>query len=190
MKRGEWLKKDLMGVELNGKTLGIIGFGRIGASVGQIAAAAGMHILACGDYVIPETIRITGGELATLKDVIEKSDFISIHVPLTEKTKGLIDKETIDRMKDGIYLVCTARGGIIDEAALLNSLNSGKIAGAALDVFENEPPTNSELINHPHLIATPHIAGQTGEAQNRASIDIANEVLAALKGEKLNWRIV
>jgi D-3-phosphoglycerate dehydrogenase / 2-oxoglutarate reductase len=190
MKRGEWLKNDLMGVELNGKTLGIIGYGRIGASVAQIASAAGMRIIACGDYIIPETIRIVGGELLTLKDVIENSDFITVHVPLTEKTRGLINKETINKMKDGVYLLCSARGGIIDETALLNSLNSGKVAGAALDVFENEPPTNLELITHSHLIATPHIAGQTSEAQNRASVDIANEVLAALKGEKLHWRIV
>jgi D-3-phosphoglycerate dehydrogenase / 2-oxoglutarate reductase len=190
MKRGEWLKKDFMGVELKGKTLGIIGFGRIGASVGQVAAAAGMHIIACGDYLIPETIRIEGGELTSLNDVIETSDFITIHVPLTEKTRGLINKESINRMKDGVFLICTARGGIIDEAVLLDSLNSGKVAGAALDVFENEPPTNTELINHPHLIATPHIAGQTSEAQNRASVDIANEVLAALKGEPLKWKIV
>ncbi len=93
-------------------------------------------------------------------------------------------------MKDGVYLISTARGGIIDESALLEALNSGKVAGAALDVFENEPPTNIELVKHPHLIATPHIAGQTNEAQKRASVDIAREVLAALKGEKLHWKIV
>ena len=190
LKNGEWLKKDLMGVELYGKNLGIIGFGRIGSTVGQMAAAFGMRIIACGDFIIPETIRIIGGELMMLEDIIEEADFIAVHTPLTEKTRGMINKETIARMKDGVYLISTARGGIIDETALLEALNSGKVAGAALDVFENEPPTNMELIKHPHLIATPHIAGQTSEAQKRASVDIALEVLAALKGEKLRWKVV
>jgi D-3-phosphoglycerate dehydrogenase len=190
LKNGEWLKKELMGVELFGKNLGIIGFGRIGSTVGQMAAAVGMRIIACCDFNIPETIRIIGGELMMMEDIIEKADFIAVHTPLTEKTHGLINKETIARMKDGVYLISTARGGIIDETALLEALNSGKVAGAALDVFENEPPTNMELIKHPHLIATPHMAGQTAEAQKRASADIAREVLAALKGEKLHWKIV
>ena len=190
LKNGKWLKKDLMGVELYGKNLGIIGFGRIGSTVGQMAAAVGMRIIACCDFNIPETIRIIGGELMMMEDIIEKADFIAVHTPLTEKTRGLINKETIASMKDGVYLISTARGGIIDETALLEALNSGKVAGAALDVFENEPPTNIELIKHPHLIATPHIAGQTAEAQKRASADIAREVLAALKGEKLHWKIV
>jgi len=190
LKNGKWLKKELMGVELYGKNLGIIGFGRIGSTVGQMAAAVGMRIIACCDFNIPETIRIIGGELMMMEDIIEKADFIAVHTPLTEKTRGLINKKTIAQMKDGVYLISTARGGIIDETALLEALNSGKVAGAALDVFENEPPTNIELIKHPHLIATPHIAGQTAEAQKRASSDIAREVLAALKGEKMHWKIV
>ena len=122
MKQGEWLKKDLMGVELYGKNLGIIGFGRIGSAVGQMAAAVGMRIVACCDFNIPETIRIIGGELMMMDDILEKADFIAVHTPLTEKTRGLINKETIARMKDGIYLICTARGGIIDETALLGRL--------------------------------------------------------------------
>lgn len=190
IKRGEWLKKDLVGAELYGKNLGIIGFGRIGSAVGQMAAAVGMRIIACCDFNIPETIRIIGGELMMMEDIIEKADFIAVHTPLSDKTRGLINKDAIARMKDGVYLICTARGGIIDEADLLDALNSGKVAGAALDVFESEPPTNRDLLNHPHLIATPHIAGQTAEAQKRASVDISREVLAALKGEKLHWKIV
>ncbi len=190
MKRGEWAKKDFEGVELFGKTLGIVGFGRIGSAVGQMAAAVGMRIMACGLFHIPETIRIIGGELLVMDDVIEKSDFITIHTPLTAETRGLINAETIARMKDGVYIVCTARGGIIDEKALLNALNSGKVAGAALDVFETEPPVFKELINHPKVIATPHMAGQTNEAQRRASADISREVLGALKGDKLHWQVV
>jgi len=190
IKRGEWIKKEMMGVELYGKTLGIVGFGRIGSTVGQMAAAVGLHIMACCDFTIPETIRIIGGELMMMDDILEKSDFISIHTPLTDKTRKMINKETISRMKDGVFIICTARGGVIDEQALLDALKSGKVAGAALDVFETEPPTNQELICHPHLIATPHMGGQTHEAQKRASIDIAKEVLAALKGEKLHWEII
>ncbi len=190
MKRGERLKKDFEGVELFGKTLGIIGFGRIGSSVGQVAAAAGMRIAACCIFRIPEVIRITGGELLSLDDVIEQSDFITIHTPLTDETRNLINEEMIARMKDGVYIICTARGGIIDEKALLKALNSGKVAGAALDVFETEPPVFKELIDHPKVIATPHIAGQTNEAQRRASLDISREVLTALKGEKLHWKVV
>jgi D-3-phosphoglycerate dehydrogenase len=190
MKRGEWAKKDFMGTELYGKTLGIIGFGRIGSTVGQMASAMGMRINACCDFTIPETIRIIGGELLMMDDIIERSDFIAVHTPLTEKTHGLIDAATIARMKDGVYIVCTARGGIIDETALLAALNSGKVAGAALDVFEKEPPDNVELITHPHVIASPHIAGQTSEAQRRASVDISKEVLAALKSEKLHWQVI
>jgi len=113
MKNGKWPKNEFMGVELYGKTLGIIGFGRIGSTVGQMAAAIGMRINACCDFSIPETIRIIGGELLMIDEIIERSDFITIHTPLTEKTKGMINAETISRMKDGVYLVCTARGGIV-----------------------------------------------------------------------------
>ena len=190
MKRGEWSKKEFEGVELYGKTLGIIGFGRIGSTVGQIAAAVGMRINACCLFRIPETIRIIGGELLMMDDIIEKSDFITIHTPLSDETRGMINAEAFARMKDGVYLICTARGGIIDEKALLDALNSGKVAGAALDVFETEPPVFKELINHPKVIATPHMAGQTNEAQRRASMDIAKEVTAALRGDKLHWKVV
>jgi len=190
MKRGDWAKKEFMGTELYGKTLGIIGFGRIGSTVGQMAAAMGMRINACCDFTIPETIRIIGGELLMMDEIIERSDFIAVHTPLTEKTRKMIDEGMIARMKDGVYIICTARGGIIDESALLAALNSGKVAGAALDVFEKEPPDNMELIAHPHVIASPHIAGQTSEAQRRASVDISKEVLAALKSEKLHWQVI
>jgi len=190
MKEGNWLKKDLKGTELSGKTLGIIGFGSIGSTVGKIAAALGMHIIANCNFRIPETIRIIGGELLLIDDILEMADFITIHTPLNEKTRGMINADMISRMKDGVYIVCTARGGIVDEKALLYALNSGKVAGAALDVFGSEPPENKELIGHPRLIATPHIAGQTRAAQQRVAVDISTEVLAALKKKKLRWQIV
>jgi len=183
MKNGEWLKKKLVGVELDKKSLGIIGYGRIGSTVGKIAASVGMRINATRAH-------ISGGEFMTFDEVIEKSDFITIHTPLTETTRNLINDETISKMKDGVFIICVARGGIIDENALLDGLNSSKVAGAALDVYASEPPTNQELINHPKLIATPHIGGQTADAQKQASIDISTEVLAGLREEKLRWKIV
>ncbi|MDO9546781.1 MAG: hydroxyacid dehydrogenase [Pelolinea sp.] len=190
MKKGEWIKKELVGVELNKKSLGIIGYGRIGVIVGKLAASAGMRINAFDCFLKPESTFVDGGELLPFDDVIMNSDFISIHTPLTKDTKNLINSDVISRMKDGVFIICAARGGIIDEAALLNGLNSGKIGGAALDVYLEEPPTNRELIDHPKVIVTPHIGGQTVDAQTQASIDIASEVLAALRGDKLSWKIV
>jgi len=190
MKRGEWLKKELVGIELDKKSLGIIGYGRIGSRIGKIAVSAGMRINAFDLFLTPETTQVDGGELLPFDEVIKKSDFITIHTPLTETTRNLINDEAISKMKDGVFIICAARGGIIDEKALLDGLNSGKVAGAALDVYASEPPTNQDLINHPKIISTPHIAGQTADAQKQASIDISTEVLAGLRGEKLRWKIV
>ena len=190
MKEGKWLKKGLVGVELNNKSIGIIGYGRIGSLVGKYAVSIGMRINAFDVLLAPETTRIHGGKLMSFNDVIQEADFITIHTPLTEESRNLINAQVISGMKDGVFIVCTARGGIIDERALLDGLNSGKVAGAALDVYANEPPTNQGLINHPKVIATPHIGGQTAEAQVRASIDIATEVMNGLNGKKLRWRIV
>ena len=190
MKKGEWLKKELVGVELNKKSLGIIGYGRIGSKIGKIAVSAGMRINAFDLFLTPETTQINGGELLPFDEVIKKSDFITIHTPLTETTRNLINDEAISKMKDGVFIICAARGGIIDEKALLDGLNSGKVGGAALDVYASEPPTNQDLINHLKVISTPHIAGQTADAQKQASIDISTEVLAGLREEKLRWKIV
>jgi len=190
MKRGEWLKKELVGVELDKKSLGIIGYGRIGSRIGKIAVSAGMRINAFDLFLTPETTQINGGNLLPFDEVIKKSDFITIHTPLTETTRNLINDEAISKMKDGVFIICAARGGIIDEKALLDGLNSGKVGGAALDVYASEPPTNQDLINHPKVISTPHIAGQTADAQKQASIDISTEVLAGLREEKLRWKVV
>lgn len=190
MKSNVWLKKELVGMELNKKSLGLIGYGRIGATVGKLAASTGMRINVFDCFLKPESTFVDGGQLLSFDEVIKNSDFISMHTPLTDETKNLINDDVISKMKDGVFIICAARGGIIDEAALLNGLNSGKIGGAALDVYLEEPPTNRELIDHPKVIATPHIGGQTVDAQTQASIDIATEVLTALKGEKLNWKIV
>jgi D-3-phosphoglycerate dehydrogenase len=189
MKQGQWLKNELEGVELLGKTLGLIGFGRIGAEVGKRAGAFGMNVVAYDPLISEDDIKQRGTEPVSIQDLFAWSDFISLHLPLNVHTRDMIGPLAFSQMKDGVRIVCAARGGIIDEAALLNALNSGKVAGAALDVFEKEPPGLTEAVSHPRVIATPHIGAQTAEAQSRASEDIANEVLSALRGESLRWKV-
>jgi D-3-phosphoglycerate dehydrogenase len=190
MKSGLWEKKQLAGTELNAKTLGIIGMGHIGSAVTQRAAAFGMTILGYDPFLDEATIRQRGARPVALNDLVAGSDLITLHIPLSLETRGMINGQTIGMMKRGTYLICAARGGVIDETALLNALESGQVAGAALDVFSTEPPGLTALVAHPNVIATPHIGAQTAEAQVRASIDISEEVLAALKGESLRWKIV
>ncbi len=189
MKKGNWLKKELEGVELNGKTLGIIGYGRIGMEVGRRAAAFGMNVLAYDPLIQESDIKARGAEPVPIQDLYEWSDFISLHLPLNVQTRDLVGPLAFSEMKEGVRIVCAARGGIIDESALLAALNSGRVAGAALDVFAAEPPGATELIGHPRVIATPHIGAQTVEAQARAAEDIAHEVLAALRGDPLRWKV-
>lgn len=189
MKQGKWLKKELEGVELNGKTLGVIGFGRIGMEVGKRAAAFGMNVIAYDPLISEDEIKRRGAEPASLQDLYAWSDFISLHMPLTVDTRDMVGRQAFSQMKDGVRLVCAARGGIIDESALVEALNSGKVSGAALDVFGVEPPGLTEAVSHPRVIATPHVGAQTAEAQSRASEDIAHEVLSALRGESLRWRV-
>jgi D-3-phosphoglycerate dehydrogenase len=125
----------------------------------------------------------------TLDALFAQSDFITLHTPLTNDTRGIINADAFAKMKDGVRLICAARGGVVDEAALLDGLNSGKVAAAGLDVFATEPPGESALASHPRVVATPHIGAQTVEAQVRAAGDIATEVLAALNGDTLRWRV-
>ncbi len=189
MKNGKWLKKEMEGSEVYGKTLGVVGFGRIGSSVAERAAAFGMKILAYDPLLNAEEILKRGGEPVSLDQLYARSDFITIHVPLSSETRGMMNAETFKKMKKGVKVVCAARGGVIDEAALLEALESGQVAGAGLDVFATEPPGQTALISHPHVIATPHIGAQTVEAQQRAAGDISSEVLAALQGNTLRWKV-
>jgi len=190
MKAGKWLKKELEGAELYGKTLGIVGFGRIGSAVADRARAFGMRIIAYDRLKAAEAITQRGGEPVSWEQLLELSDVITLHLPLTNETKNMLDANAFARMKDGMYLVDAARGGIVDEDALLAALESGKVAGAALDVFTTEPPGVTALVSHPRVICTPHIGAQTQEAQARAGYDIATEIIAALKGEPLRWRVI
>lgn len=189
MKQNQWIKKELEGTELSTKTLGIIGFGRIGGAVAVRAAAFGMKILAFDPFLDKDGVVSRGGQAVTFDELLAQSDFITMHIPLTAETRGLINAEALAKMKDGVYIICAARGGVIDEAALLDALNAGKVAGAGLDVFTTEPPGESALVSHPRVVCTPHIGGQTVEAQGRAANDISNEVVACLEGKPLRWKV-
>lgn len=170
MKREEWIKDDLKGWELRGKTIGIIGCGRIGRRVAQIAKAFGMKILAYDiDPSCKEFLKNIEAKLVPFEELLRKSDVITIHVPLTPQTRYMIGEKEIQQMKDGAYIINTSRGAVIDEKALFNALQSGKIAGAALDVYEKEPPEDYSLIKLANVICTPHIGAQTREGQKCAS---------------------
>jgi D-3-phosphoglycerate dehydrogenase len=189
LRKGRWLKPQLQGIELKGKTLGIIGVGRIGSEVLKRAEAFGMQVLG---YDTPDQmtrLEKQGVSAATLDELLKQSDFISVHVPLQEDTHRLIDQAALSKVKRGAYLICTARGGVVDEQALLESLRRGRLAGAALDVFEHEPPGKTALLEHPNLVGTPHIGAQTYETQQQAARDIAEEVLAALNNKPLRWQV-
>jgi D-3-phosphoglycerate dehydrogenase len=190
MKQGAWLKQEISGLELHGKTLGILGVGRIGAEVAKRASAFGMTVLGYDSRYSNPEIKVRVAEPVGLEDLYARSDFVSLHLPLTDETRSMVNVQAFGQMKLGVRIVSVARGGILDESALLNALESGQVAGAALDVFASEPPGASELVRHPNVIATPHIGAQTAEAQSRAAEDIANEVLAALKGEPLRWKVI
>lgn len=190
MKAGQWEKKNLKGMELGGKTLGIIGMGRIGTKVASMAEAFGMCTLGCDPLISDAEIKARGAIPQCLADTFTHADIITIHVPMLPDTQGLIDANAIAHMKPGVILISTARGGIIDEAALLEGLESGHVAKAALDVFQQEPPGLTELVAHPNLIATPHIAAQTAEAQERAACHIAEEIINALENKPLRWKVV
>jgi D-3-phosphoglycerate dehydrogenase len=189
VRNGVWAKAEYLGVELHGKTLGLIGLGRIGRAVATRATAFGMGLIGYDPYLEASALRAAGVEPTDMETVLSTADFVSLHVPLTDETHGLLGREQLARMKPGARLVCTARGGLIDETALLEALESGHLAGAALDVFETEPPGNTALIQQPRLIATPHLGAQTAEAQDRVSTEIAREVLNVLHGEPARWRV-
>jgi D-3-phosphoglycerate dehydrogenase len=189
MKAGKWLKKEFEGTELFGKTLGVIGFGRIGSAVAARAKAFEMKILAYDPLIPADEIKKRGGEPASLDDLLKKADIITMHMPLTPESRGMLNSAAFDKMKQGVYIVCAARGGVIDEAALLEGLKSGKVSGAALDVYATEPPGLTELVAHPKVVGTPHVGAQSMEAQTRAANDISEEVLNALNDKPLRWKV-
>lgn len=190
MKAEKWEKSSFKGFELEGKTLGLLGLGRIGARVAELASAFDMKVLAYDPFVSSEEIRMRHAEPGSFDELLEQSDYISLHLPLTEITRGLIGENQIQMMKTGVCLICTARGGVLDEDALRVALDSGKVAAAALDVFASEPPAAGSIATHPKVIASPHIGAQTKEAQTKAGIGIAEEIIAVLKGEEPHFKVV
>jgi D-3-phosphoglycerate dehydrogenase len=189
MKAGKWLKKELEGTELYGKTLGVIGYGRIGAAVGKRASAFEMKVIGYDPLLNADQIRERGAEPVSFDELLAQSDLITLHIPLTNDTRAILNAEAFSKMKDGVRIICAARGGVIDEAALISAIESGKVAGAALDVFATEPPGSIPLVDNPKVVCTPHIGAQTVEAQQRAAADISSEVLASLRGEPLRWKV-
>ena len=182
LKQGRWERARWGGVELDGKTLGIVGFGRIGQQVARRALALGMRVVACDPFVSEDRFRELGVEHApTLDHVLGASDFLTLHSPLTDETTGLIGSEAIVKMRDGARLVNAARGSLVDEEALAEAIRSGKLAGAALDVFAEEPYAGP-LLELDDVIVTPHLAASTDEAQDRAGVIVAEQVAAALEG--------
>lgn len=182
IKKGGWERKRFKGVELYGKTLGIIGLGKIGSEVAKRATAFGMKVIAYDPFLSLDKVKEFGVESAELKEVFKRSDYITLHTPLTDDTKYIINKEAIKSMKDGVRIVNCARGGIVDEKAVLDGIKSKKVAGAALDVYEKEPPKDSPLLKCDDVILTPHLGASTEEAQINVAIDIANSARDALLG--------
>ena len=184
IKDGKWDRKSFKGVELYGKTLGVIGLGRIGAEFAKRALSFEMKVIAFDPFLSEERAKTLNVEPVEIDDIFKRSDFITIHTPLTEETKHLIDERAFKMMKKGVRIVNAARGGIIDEKAMAKAIKSGKVAGAALDVYETKakPPVDSPLIKLDNVITTPHLGAATKEAQINVAIDMANTVKDALLG--------
>ncbi len=182
MKRGEWAKNKLTGFELNGKTMGIVGFGRIGYLVGKKTKALGMRVL-CYDVMIDKMMNFVnevGAESVPLDKLLAESDFVTIHVPLLPQTRHMFNAATFAKMKKGAYVINAARGGIIEEKALLDALKTGHLSGAALDVYEEEPTKNMDLVKLENVVCTPHIGAESKEAQLGNSTIVAEKLKKAL----------
>ena len=182
MKDGRWAKKEFRGWQLNGKTLGVVGLGHIGEKVARLAKAFGMKILITKRTPpSPEILKELEAEFVSLDELLRRSDVISLHVPLTPQTYHMIGEREIQLMKDGAFIINTSRGAVVDEEALFNALKSGKLGGAALDVYEMEPPKDYSLMKLPNVVCTPHIGAQTVEAQRAASTLLAQKIVKTLK---------
>ncbi len=182
MKAGRWEKSALMGTGVAGKTLGIIGFGRIGRAVAERAAAFGMEILTNQHRPTPELYLEAGVKPVDLHELLDRSDFVTIHVPARVETEQLVDSDFLSRMRPSAWLINTSRGSVVDEPALLEALDNGTIRGAALDVFTEEPAVDSTLARHPKVIASPHIGASTSDAQTAAAVDVAEQLVRLLAG--------
>lgn len=184
LKAGKWEKKMMMGMEVFGKTLGIIGTGRIGREVAKRAHALGMEVLGYDPFVTKEDLAGVPVEMASLNELLKTSDYITLHLPLTEKSRHLLGKTELEKVKEGVRIINCSQGGVVDEEALYEALLSKRVTGAALDVFEREPPKSNKLFELDSVIATPHIGASTVEAQYRVGIEVAQKVIEHLS----KWR--
>ncbi len=182
LQNGKWDRKKYTGTELFGKTLGVIGLGKVGREVAFRAEAFGMSVIGYDPLLSSDAASKLGLEMVALDEVFRRSDFITVHTPLTEETKGILGEHAFSMCKQGLRVVNCARGGIIDEQALLKALESGKVAGAAFDVFEKEPPTDNPLLKHPKVIATPHLGASTEEAQEKVAKQISEQLVNFFNG--------
>lgn len=189
LKQKQWKRSKFMGIELNEKILGIIGLGRIGREIAKRAIAMQMRCIAYDPFISSERARQMGVQLMPLDEVIRNSDIITVHTPLTAETTHMINAEKIAMMKDGVRIINCARGGIIDEKALYEALKRGKVAGAALDVFEDEPPLKSPLLDLDTVIVTPHLGASTYEAQQNVAITVAKEITTVLRGGQAKYAV-
>ncbi|MFA0783009.1 hydroxyacid dehydrogenase [Fervidibacter sacchari] len=190
--KGEYrLRWTEQSTEVQGKTLGIVGFGHVGRAVAERAKAFKMRVLAHDPFVPPEVVASFGAESVSLEELLSQSDFITLHVPLTDETRGLINRDRVALIKHGAFLINTSRGEVCDLDALYEGLRSGKFAGVALDVFPNEPPNLSHpIFSHPNFIGTPHVASHTPETLNRMALVVVEQVLKVLRGEEPDFAVV
>ena len=187
LKGGEWDRKSFEGTELKGKTLGLVGLGNVGRKVAKVAVALEMNVQCYDPFVDDAAMKSIGVKKAELEEVIKTSDYLTLHVPLTEKTRNLISAKEFAMMKEGVRILNVARGEVMNEKDLEDALNSGKVAAAALDVYSSEPPVCKSLIAHEKVICTPHLGASTKEAQVNVALDAANQVVAALKEGKIQF---
>jgi D-3-phosphoglycerate dehydrogenase len=189
VRRGEWKRAAFTGLELRGRTLGIVGLGKIGQAIAARARAMEMTVLAADPFVTPEQAAHHGVELVSFDDLLARSDVVSVHVPLTRATRGLIAKPELARMKPGAILLNVARGGVIDEAAVAAALSDDRLGGAGIDVFEAEPPVGSPLLDAPNTLLTPHLGASTAEAQVAVAEEVADQVLEVLAGRSARYAV-
>ncbi len=180
LKKGKWERSRYVGTELHGKILGVVGLGRIGREVSKRALAFGMRVLAYDPFISKESVQQVGVEFVSLNELYQRSDFITLHVPGTDTTNRMINRKTLALMKNGVFIINCARGTLIEENALIEALRSGKVKGAALDVFESEPPTKNPLLQLEQVVATPHLGAATQEAQEHVALEVAKQVADAL----------
>lgn len=187
---GEWRRKEFVGVEVRGKVLGVIGLGNVGSGVARRAVGLEMVVLGHDPYVSEERARAMGVESVDFDEILKRSDFITVHVPLTANTSGKLGAAELARCKDGVRIINVARGGVVDEAALAEAVRSGKVAGAAVDVFTKEPaPADNPLLGDTRIIVTPHLGASTAEAQERVAVDVAEQIIDILQGRPASYAV-